>query len=121
PVIGPCADVRVGMPWQHLAADDLLANGFGPWTRVFITQYREGRGLAGAVALDAALKKDRGDVFIESDRLSAAGCAPRDKCKSSRQDDGNCDNRAGPKTMMFSMFHNDPFLSEMSLVVNTCQ
>src|SRR5262245_54243495 len=119
PVVCPLADVRIGVPGRHLAADDLLANGPGPGPRVFVAQYREGRCFTGAVTLDTALEEDRGDVFVESDRLSAAGRAPGDERESGRQDNGNGDNRAGPKAMMFNLFHSDLLLSEMRLVVKT--
>src|SRR5262245_11183825 len=113
--------MRIGVPGRHLAADDLLANGLGPGPCVFVTQYREVRGLAGADALGAALEEDSSDVFIERDCLSAAGRALGDKRKSGRRDDGNSDNRAGPKAMMFNEFHSDLFLSELRLVVKTRQ
>src|SRR5262249_34333254 len=117
PVIGPCADVRIGVPGGHLPPDTLLPVGLGPGPRAFVTQHRDGCDLAGAVTLDAALEEDRGDVFVESDRLSSAGCTPGDKRKSGPKDNGSSDNRAGPKAMMFNVFHSDPFLSEMRLVV----
>src|ERR1041384_4651790 len=68
-IVGPFANVRVGMPGRHLPADDFFFDRSRPGPHFLIAEHREGRRFAGSMTLGATLEKDRGNVLVECDGL----------------------------------------------------
>ena len=75
-IIGPSADVRVGVPGRHLPADDFFFDRLRPRPDVFVAEHREGRGFAGSMAFGAALIEDGRDFFVKGDVLGCWAARP---------------------------------------------
>ena len=69
-IIGPSADVGIGVPGRHLTTDDLLFDRLRPGPDILVAEHRERRCLAGSMTLGAALEEDGCDFLVECDVLS---------------------------------------------------
>src|SRR5258708_26558448 len=77
----------IGRPWRHLLGQHCLLDGFGPGTRVVISQQRHWRSLAWAMTVLTAGLEDGFDVLVKGklrvSGMSHEGHGQRDHKESS--------------------------------------
>jgi hypothetical protein len=74
-VVGEVADFRVGVPGRHALLADDLGDGVGPAVGVVVVVQRERGDFTFAVAFDAVVLQDAGDVFGVGDLAIVPGRA----------------------------------------------